>query len=133
MSANTNPIFALTPETKIGLIDGACTDKTGATTAEIVDLVTGGTNGTKVTEIGFKCQGTSVAGQLLIFITDTSGTTYRLFAEIAISAVTSSNTVASNSGYLTFSDLQLKTGQKIAVAATAIDTNIVGYAKIGDF
>jgi len=54
MPANTKPIFALSPETRLAAITGTTTDKSGATTANIVDLVTATTDGTKVTQIKYK-------------------------------------------------------------------------------
>lgn len=133
MSANIAPIFALTPETVGVRITGTTTDKTGATTANILDLVTGSTNGTKVTWIKFKHVGTSTAGLYLIWITDTAGANPRLYAELAIAAVTSSSTVATNENTIFTPDLQLKSGQKIQVGATTANTNIDVTASIGNF
>ncbi len=133
MAANIAPIFALTPETKTARITGTTTDKTGATTANMVDLVTGATDGTKVTWIKFKHVGTSTAGLYLIWITDTAGANPRLYAELAIAAITSSATVATNENTLLSPDLQLKSGQKIQVGATTATTNIDVTASIGNF
>jgi hypothetical protein len=133
MAANISPIFALIPETKGVAITGTTTDKTGATTANMVDLVTGATDGTKVTWIKFKHVGSSTAGLYLMWITDTAGANPRLYAELAIAAVTSSGTVATNENTLFTPDLQLKAGQKIVVGATTVNTNIHVTASIGDF
>jgi hypothetical protein len=99
----------------------------------MVDLVTGATDGTKVTWIKFKHVGTSTAGLYLMWITDTAGANPRLYAELAIAAVTSSATVATNENTLFTPDLQLKSGQKIVVGATTANTNIHVTASIGDF
>lgn len=133
MAANIAPIFALTPETVRTRITGTTTDKTGSTTANIVNLVTASTEGTKVTWIKFKHVGNSSAGLYLIWITDTSGSNPRLYAELTISAVTSSGTVATNENTLFTPDLQLKSGQKIQVGATTATTNIDVLASIGNF
>jgi hypothetical protein len=133
MAANIAPIFALIPETRRTVITGTTTDKSGATPANIVDLVTATTDGTKVTWIKFKHVGTSTAGQYLVWITDTAGANPRLYAELAIAAVTSSVTVATNENTLFTPDLQLKSGQKIQVGATTANTNIHVTASIGDF
>jgi hypothetical protein len=133
MAANISPIFALIPETKGVAITGTTTDKTGATTANMVDLVTGATDGTKVTWIKFKHVGTSTAGLYLMWITDTAGANPRLYAELPIAAVTSSGTVATNENTIFTPDLQLKAGQKIQVGATTANTNIHVTASIGDF
>jgi hypothetical protein len=133
MPANTTPIFALTPQLDWARITATTTDKTGATPANLQTLVIAATNGTKVTQIGFKFVGTSTAGTLLIFISDTDGTTLRLFDEILITAVTSSTTALSARQVNFYSDLQLKSGQRILVGATTVNSNIDVFAQIGDF
>lgn len=133
MPANKEPVFSLIPETRRAVITAATTDKSGATPANIVDLVTGIVDGTKVTWIKFKHVGNSTAGLYLIWITDTAGANPRLYAELAIAAVTSSATVATNENTLFTPDLQLKAGQKIQVGATTATSNIHVTASIGDF
>lgn len=134
MAANTSPIFALKPETKVNVkITATTTDKSGATATNIKDLVTGATDGTKVTWIKYKHEGNSSAGTFLVWITDTAGSNSTLFAEQTFSAITSSTTVASAEGIFYFSDLQLKSGQKIQVGATVVTSNIHVTASIGDF
>ena len=134
MAANTSPVFALVPETKVNcIITAATTDKSGATTTNIKDLLTAATDGTKVTWIKFKHVGTSTAGIFLIWITDTAGNHSTLFYEQTYTAITSSTTVTTAEGTIVFNDLQLKSGQKIKVAATTANTNIHVTASIGDF
>jgi len=133
MAANTTPIFALTPQLDLARITATTTDKTGATPANLQTLVIAAVDGTKVTQIGFKFVGTSTAGTFLIFISDTDGTTLRLFDEILITAVTSSTTALSARQVNFYSDLQLKSGQRILVGATTVNTNIDAFAQIGDF
>jgi hypothetical protein len=133
MAANKEPVFALSPETVRAVITGATTDKSGATPANLVDLFTGGTDGTKCTWIKFKHVGNSTAGQYLVFITDTAGANPRLYAELAIAAVTSSATVATNENTLFLPDFQLKSGQKVMVGATTATSNIHVTASIGIF
>jgi hypothetical protein len=130
---NTKPVFALTPETKTALITGTTTDKSGATTANMVDLLTAATNGTKVTQIKFKHVGNSTAGLFLVWVTDTAGANPRLLSEAAYGAVTSSATVATAEFTFFYPDLQLKSGQKIVVGATTATSNIHVTAQIGDF
>lgn len=133
MAANIAPIFALKPETKLALITAATTDKSGATPANMVDLVTAATDGTKITWIKFKHVGTSTGGLYLIWITDTSGANPRLYAELTIASVTPSSTVSTNENVVFMPDLQLKSGQKIVVGATTATSNIHVTASIGDF
>jgi hypothetical protein len=54
MATNTSPIFALIPETKIVTVTSATTDRTGATTTNLSELLTAATDGTKITQIGAK-------------------------------------------------------------------------------
>lgn len=133
MAANTTPIFALTPKMAVGRITAITTDKSGLTTTNLVTLVTATTDGTKVTQIGFKSLGNSGAGTFLIFITDTDGTTVRFFDEILVTAVTTSTTALSARQVNFYSDLQLKSGQKILVGATVLTTAMDAFAQIGDF
>lgn len=133
MAQNTNPVFALKPETKIAKITAATTDKSGATAANIKDLVTGSTDGTKVTQIKFKHEGTSSAGNILVWVTDTSGANPTLLAEQGYSAITTANATVTAEVTLIFNDLQLKSGQKIQVGATVVTSSIHVTASIGDF
>lgn len=135
MGANIAPIFALVPEVKRAVITATTTDKSGATPANLVELVEGAANGTKVTWIKFKHVGNSSSGIYLVFISDTSGANPRLYAELGITARTSStlNTGLTDENTILLSDLQLKAGQKILVGATTATSNIHVTASIGDF
>ena len=133
MAQNTSPVFALIPNTTRAVITTATTDKSGATTTNLVELVAAAADGTKVTRIVYKHVGTSTAGIFMVFITDTSGANLRLFDEQLYSAVTSSNTVATAGGTLIYPDLQLRSGQKIFVGSTTANTNIHAFASTGDF
>jgi hypothetical protein len=132
--ANTSPIFALVPETKIVTVTDATTDRTGATTTNLVELLTAATDGTKITQIGAKVAGTNTACLVLIFITDTAGANPKLYDEIALSAVTAGNTTTSQRAVTAYSDLQLKNGQKVLVGTTvAIADGVNIFAIKGDY
>jgi hypothetical protein len=134
MAANTQPIFALVPETKIVTVTAATTDRTGATTTNLVELLTAGTDGTKITQIGAKVAGTNAATLVLIFITDTAGTNPKLFDEIVINAVTPSTIARSFRNSVAYDDLQLKSGQKVFVGTTvAITDGVNVFAIKGDY
>jgi hypothetical protein len=134
MAANTSPVFALKPETKVNVkITATTTDKSGATTANIKDLLTAATDGTKVTWIKFKHIGNSTAGIFLIWITDTAGANPTLFYEQSYTTITSGTTTTTAEGTILFNDLQLKSGQKIQVGATVVSSDIHVTASIGDF
>ena len=134
MAANTSPIFALVPETKIVTVTAATTDRTGATTTNLQELLTATTDGTKITQIGAKVAGTNVATLVLIYITNTSGTSPKLFDEIALTAVTASTSQSSQRSVTAYSDLQLKAGQKVLVGITVAVTDGVNiFAIKGDY
>ena len=134
MAANTLAVFSLKPDTKVNvIITATTTDKSGATPANIKDLFTASTDGTKVTWIRFKHVGTSAAGIALVWITDTAGANPTLYGETTYSAITSSITVATAEANFYFNDLQLKSGQKIQVGATVVSSNIYVTSGIGDF
>jgi len=132
--ANTSPIFALTPETAIVTVTAATTDRTGATTTNLSDLLTAGTDGTKITQIGAKVAGDNTACLVLIFITDTAGANPKLYDEIGLEAITASTTVTSQRQVTAYSDLQLKAGQKVQVGITVAQTDGVNiFAIKGDY
>ena len=133
MAQNTKPVFSLTPETRLGVITTATTDKSGATTTNIIDLLTASTDGTKVTQIKFKHVGSSTAGLCLVWVTDDAGANPRLLSEAVYGVVTSDVTVPTAEATIFYPDLQLKAGQKILVGATTATTNIHVTAQIGNF
>lgn len=134
MAANTSPIFALTPEAKFVTVTAATTDRTGATTTNLSELLTAGTDGTKITQIGAKVGGSNSATSVLIFITDTAGSNPKLFDEIALTAVTAGTTTTSQRAVTAYSDLQLKSGQKVLVGITVAVTDGVNiFAIKGDY
>jgi len=132
--ANTSPIFALVPETKIVTVTAATTDRTGATTANLAELLTAATDGTKITQIGAKVAGTNTACLVLIFITDTAGANPKLYDEIGLEPITASTTITSQRQVTAYSDLQLKSGQKVLVGITVAQTDGVNiFAIKGDY
>lgn len=132
--ANTSPIFALVPETSIVTVTAATTDRTGATTTNLAELLTAATDGTKITQIGAKVTGTNTACLVLIFITDTAGTNPKLYDEIGLEAITASTTTTSQRQVTAYSDLQLKSGQKVLVGITVAQTDGVNiFAIKGDY
>jgi hypothetical protein len=132
--ANTSPIFALVPETKIVTVTDATTDRTGATTTNLAELLTAGTDGTKITQIGAKVAGDNTGCLVLIFITDTAGANPKLYDEIALEAITASTTVTSQRAVTAYSDLQLKSGQKVLVGTTVAQADGVNiFAIKGDY
>ena len=123
MPQNTSPIFAQTPIFAQAYLSGSYTDRTG-TSAGLSTLVTAGSSGSKVTQIGAKFTGNTVTGSLMIFITSTAGTNPRLFDEIPIAAFTVSTTTGSFRAVNTYTDLQINAGQLIQVGITALSASV---------
>jgi len=90
MSANTNPIFTLTPTVAIGQISAANALRDGAGT--IVTVLSAGANGTRVNRVVIKATVTTTAGTVRLFIGNGSG--IYLWKEILVTAITASATVA---------------------------------------
>jgi len=97
MAVSNVPIFEQVP--KIG---GLTTQLSAANTArdgtggptELVDILTGGSNGTRVDHIDMTAAGTPTAGVIRLFIYSGSGTA-RLWKEILVQAITPSPTIQS--------------------------------------
>jgi hypothetical protein len=133
----SSPQFASTVETSAVTLNTATVGlRTGPTTGTSL-LITGATLGTKVTQISAKAQGTNSAQQILIFITDSTGSsaTGKLYDEITMSAVTASTTAVSSRVVNTYSDLQLQPNQAIYVSSTITTgtTAINVWASAGNF
>lgn len=90
MAANTSPIFTLTPVVGLVAIATANTGRDG--TGVIGTVLTAGTNGTRITRITIKATITTTAGMVRLWIHN--GTTYFLWKEILVTAITASATVA---------------------------------------
>jgi hypothetical protein len=70
----------------------------------------------------------------LIFITDTAGANPKLFDEFLLNPITPSTTLASARLVIPYSDLQLKSGQKIFVGTSvAITGGVNVFAIKGDY
>ena len=120
MPANTTPIFPLVPVYKQTILSALTTDRTGATTTNLQTLVSGSVNGTKITQVGVKFQGTSVAGSILIFVTDQAGANLELFDEIQVFAVTATDTTPSFRSVNLYNDFQIPSGSLVRVGMTTI-------------
>jgi hypothetical protein len=91
MTANTSPIFTLTPRISGSPIDIANTARDG--TGTISTIITGTTNGTRINRINIKASGSqTVAGTIRLFIYD--GTTNFLWREVLVTAIIASGSVA---------------------------------------
>lgn len=93
MPANTEPIFTLTPIIGKVNISTANTNRDG--TGTISTVVTGGTNGTRISRITIIATATTTAGMVRLYIGDDAGTpVISLWKEIPIAAATPSASAA---------------------------------------
>lgn len=118
MAANTQPIFSLTPNTSFARVAGANTARDGSGTMSVA--LTAGTNGTRIDRITItSAQATPAANSAMvarIFVSNTSGTNYRLYREIVMAAVTASNTVIGSTNTINIpGGLVINSGQLIGV------------------
>lgn len=99
----TAPTFAVTP--RIGAVSVATADSSYTAPTNVGTLITGVAAGTRINEIVVKCAATSAAAVVRIFLHD--GTTYWLFDELVIGAITGSSTVAQFRTRATYDNLVL--------------------------
>lgn len=113
----TQPAFAATPRLGYGSVSTANTARDG--TGTIVDILTGGSSGTKITEIRLKATSDPADSIVTIFIYDGSG--YRLFDEFDLGdPAAASATVTSYGISRTYDNLVLPSSSyKLAAAITA--------------
>jgi hypothetical protein len=110
-----DPAFASTPAIGSGLLPATLdTSLTAPTT--VTTIVTAAANGTKIEELVFQGVGTTVAGVINIFLYD--GTTYHLYDQVLVTAVTSSTTAVAFRTNRTYTNLVLKTGWSLRVTGT---------------
>lgn len=96
-------------------------------TGTITEVIQGVTGGTRVLELVVKLAATSSAGLVNLFLTTDSGTTWRHFDSIAVSAATVSTTVASNRTSRTYTNLLLASSSHRVGFTTTIaqSTNVI--------
>lgn len=123
----TAPAFISTPRIESVNVATANTNKDG--TGTITALIQGAATGTRVLEIVAKASVTTAAATVGIFLSVDSGTTWRLFDEIVVSAVTSSSTATSYRLSKAYTNLLLKDStQRIGVTTTiSQSTNVMAF------
>jgi phosphoglycerol transferase MdoB-like AlkP superfamily enzyme len=118
------PIFTDTPIIGVAQVSAANTNLNG--TGTIVTVVTGSTNGTKITEIQVKAIVTTTAGMVRFYIYD--GVNTRLFYEVLVSAITPSATVSAFYASVPLSNLILPSTYEIRASTEKAETfNIIAY------
>jgi hypothetical protein len=120
------PVFAVTPKIGIGQVSAANTALDGSGT--VVTILTGGTNGTKISEIVTEGAGTTSATMVRLFLFD--GTNTRLFDEISVAAATPSASVKANRVSTFYQNLTLPNNnwQLRASTHTATAVNVFAFA-----
>lgn len=91
MSANVAPRFVDPGKSWQGQVTTANANLDG--TGAVVTIVTAGSNGSLIELVRVKAVVTTTSGMIRLFLHD--GSTYRLYKEISVSAVTPSGTVQS--------------------------------------
>ena len=139
MTANTSPIFTLTPNVGLAALS-ATADAASATSgstitptaSSFVTLFTAGTNGSRVEEIDCTGTGTTVAGLIRIYIYN--GTSYYLWQTVIVPAVVPSTTLGNwNFTVPGVNNLVLKSGLTLVVSSTVASQLVNVVALGGDF
>lgn len=110
------PVFAVTP--RIGAVSIATADSSYTAPTNVGTLLTGASTGTRVNEICIKSAATSAAAVVRIFLFD--GTTYWLFDELVIAAITGSSAVAQFRTRVTYDNLVLPSASWSVRVTTSI-------------
>jgi hypothetical protein len=125
----TTPNFASTVKVGLGTLATADTARTGTPT-NVVTIFTAGSSGSRIDEISIIATATTTAGVVRLWIFN--GTTYYLFEEILVSAITPSTSVATFNTTLTFNNFMLPTGHSLrATTNNSEGFNVIAFG--GDF
>ena len=111
----TNPAFASTVNVGSGLVP-ATLDTSLTAPTNVTTIVTGGSLGMKVEELVFQGVGTTVASVVNVFLHD--GSTYHLYDQVLVTAVTSSTTAIAFRTVRSYSNLLVKSGWTLKVTNT---------------
>jgi len=87
----TQPAFATVPRIGLAQVSGINTNRDG--TGTLVTVITGVAAGTRIAEVVVEATVTTTAGMVRLYLSSDSGTTNRLFDEVAIAAATPSASV----------------------------------------
>ena len=126
----TSPQFIYTP--RIAMANTATANTAIDGTGTITEVISGATGGTRVLEVVVKLAATSAAAQVNMFLTTDSGTTWRVFDSVTVSAATVSTTVASNRTSRTYANLLLASSAHRVGFTTTIAQSTNVFALGGD-
>jgi len=111
------PAYAANPRSiDIGQVSAANTNRDG--TGTIVTVCAGATAGTRVTSVTVQASVTTTAGMVRLFLSTDTGTTWRLYREIPISAVTVGASTPGYNARVEFPDLVLTGTSDLLGAST---------------
>ena len=132
---STSAQYASTPKVGSALLTTADTSLTAPST--VGTLITAGSSGTRIDYINIQGVATTSSGIINLFIYD--GTTYFLWNQVPVVAVTSSTTAVayqatlSSNSYANIMPLTLPTGHSLRVTTSVSQTGIRVTAYGGDF
>ena len=132
---STSAQYASTPKFGSATLTTADTSLTAPTT--VGTIVSAGASGTRIDYIDIQGVATTVAGLINLFVYD--GTTYVLWQQVPVIAITSSTTAPAFSAYLSSNSnanimpLTLPTGYSLRAAASVAQTGVRVTAYGGDF
>jgi hypothetical protein len=123
-----NPSFASTVRGTAVNISTADTSRTAPT--NVGTVLTAGSSGSRIDEIDVIATGTTTSGVVRLWLY--SGSTYYLFQEVIVSAITPSTSQAVFSSTLTYNNLMLPSGWSLrATTNNAESFNVQAFG--GDF
>lgn len=126
----TTPQFIATPRIGVGSITTGQTARATGTTANLVDVLTAGTNGTRILEIVVKADDDPADSVVVFWLHD--GTNATVFDELDIgNPAAGATTAASYRGSVTYSNLVLPSGWKLQASCTVTPT--AGTIKVWAF
>jgi hypothetical protein len=112
----TTPNFTSTSRLATAAVSTANTNRDG--TGTIVSVLTGVAAGTKVFEVDVQMIVTSTAGMVRLFLSSDTGSTWKLFDEVAIAAATVSASVKGTRVATQYTNLILPSASWILGAST---------------
>jgi hypothetical protein len=126
------PAYAATMrQVDIAQVSTANTARDG--TGTIATLLTGASLGTRVSSITIHATGTTTAGVIRLWLSRDSGSTWRLFEEVLVGALTPSTTVAAFRVRRTYDDLVMTTTADRIGASTHVAETFNVFAHAADF
>ena len=137
MSKNIDPIFTKTPVIGQAAISAANTNLDG--TGTIVAVQDGETEGVRIDQIEVKAEGTTTAGMVRLFLSFDGGTTWELWREISVDAITPDATTKAFRGFIDLTTvlndppLNLADTQMVLGAATHNAEAFNVFARGGSF